>query len=465
MEQLNLSTAYTHLKDVSFKMVNLDIASAKQKFGSSLVMSNLGNPQAMGQKPLTFGREIMAACTLPSIIGTKSIHEASSKRASELLADMPGNSAGSYPPTQGVSVIRKHISDFIGRRDGFECEPTDIFTSNGATEAIQQLLRLLIQDEGHGIMLPCPQFPLYQAWVKYLGGYCADYQLKEESSWGLDAEELNRVYTEANTTGHPVRAMVIINPNNPTGSVLLRKDIETVVRFAHANGIVIVADEVYQENIYDPEHFPFVSVHQVARELAAKGECVGTQIISVHSASKGMLGECGYRGGYMHMYNIDKELVGAFDDILSMGCPNITGMIAMSAMVAPPCEGEDIYDLHTAEYTALLDSLKLKAGMVSEVFNSWERCSCVTPDGALYAFPHMDLPARVIAAAEEEGVSPDVLYVRDLLNEVGIVVLPGSVFGAKGGFLRMTILPKEEDLKNVLERWTVFHKSWMTKWM
>ncbi|GCA63041.1 hypothetical protein KIPB_007483 [Kipferlia bialata] len=463
---LTLESAYEHLKKVNFTMCNLDVAGAKKKHGDALLWCNLGNPQGVGQKPITYNREVMAAVTLPSLIESEAISKTARARAAEINDCLPGHSSGAYPPTAGASVIREQIAEFITARDGFKAESGDVFMANGATEAVQNLMRLLVKQDGDSIMVPCPHFPLYTGYLQYIGATYASYQLDETKAWDVQEAELHRVYNEAIEQGHPPRGIVVINPNNPTGSVLSKESLTVLCRFAHAHGLPLVADEVYQRNIFEPEQRPFIAVLKIAQELAAQGECEGLQVISLHSASKGLSAECGRRGGYMHFHNIDKKLVSAFDDILSMGCPNIEGMVAMSAIVNPPREGDDAYDKYQEECGSLLSALVRKAKMVAEAFNSWEGMSCVQPAGAMYAYPKIEVPPKAVAAAAAEGIEGDALYVNELLDTVGVVVLPGSVFGQMPNthHLRMTILPDEKELAVVLEKWAVFHKEFMAKY-
>lgn len=143
-------------------------------------------------------------------------------------------------------------------------------------------------------MIPIPQYPIYSALIALLGGRQVGYMLDEQSSWAVTRDELDRRLDEAKTTGLKVKALAIINPGNPTGQVLDRQTLETICKFCAANGIVLLADEVYQRNIYAPGK-EFLSAKKIACET--KG-CENLQLVSFHSTSKGLIGECGRRGGY-----------------------------------------------------------------------------------------------------------------------------------------------------------------------
>lgn len=128
------------------------------------------------------------------------------------------------------------------------------------------------------------------------------YFLDEDKSWGVDAAEIQGRIATAKGLGTRVRSIVVINPGNPTGQVLRRNDIEEIIRIAYEHRMVILADEVYQNNIYTD--VPFISFRKVLAEMGSPYSN-NVELISLHSTSKGLLGECGLRGGYMETVNID----------------------------------------------------------------------------------------------------------------------------------------------------------------
>lgn len=121
------------------------------------------------------------------------------------------------------------------------------------------------------------------------------YYLDEEKGWGVNPEEIVQRIKNAKDLGINLRGMVVINPGNPTGNVLKRHDIEEIIKICHDNEIVIIADEVYQSNIYK-EDIPFISFRKVLAEMGDPYKD-NVELISLHSVSKGLQGECGLRGG------------------------------------------------------------------------------------------------------------------------------------------------------------------------
>lgn len=149
------------------------------------------------------------------------------------------------------------------------------------------------------------------------------YFLDEEKSWGVDAAEIQGRIKTAKGLGVRVRAITVINPGNPTGQVLRRKDIEEIIHIAYEHRMVILADEVYQNNIYTD--VPFISFRKVLAEMGPPYSN-NVELISLHSTSKGLLGECGLRGGYMETVNMDSYVASMLYKLKSIElCSNTTG--------------------------------------------------------------------------------------------------------------------------------------------
>lgn len=182
--------------------------------------------------------------------------------------------------------------------------------TNGASEGVRHVFKLLIREKNDGIMVPIPQYPIYSALCTLERGTMVKYYLEEDKNWGVDPVDIERRIIAAKDEGTNLRAIVVINPGNPTGNVLRRADMEAVIRLAHEHSFMILADEVYQTNIYT-DKVPFISFRKV---LAEMGEPFSNsvELISLHSVSKGLYAECGLRGGYYEHHNLDpfaKEMI------------------------------------------------------------------------------------------------------------------------------------------------------------
>ena len=205
--------------------------------------------------------------------------------------------------------------------------------------------------------------------------------------------------------------------------MLGRKDLEVICRFCAENGIVLLADEVYQRNVYT-EDKKFISAKKVAVETPG---CENLELVSFHSTSKGTIGECGKRGGYLELYHIDPSVQAELYKLASSGlCSSIEGQIMTSLMVDPPKENEESYEKFMKEESEIYESLKRRAKILVDGLNSIDGISCERAEGALYAFPRIELPAKAIAEAASNHQTPDALYALSLLEEEGICVVPAS---------------------------------------
>lgn len=149
------------------------------------------------------------------------------------------------------------------------------------------MLNRKIDGKVPGIMVPIPQYPLYSATIAEFGMNQIGYYLNEETNWGLDIPELERSLKEAQKVCLP-RAIVVINPGNPTGQVLTRENIQDIVRFAHKNKLFVFADEVYQDNVYDKAS----TFHSFKKVLFEMGEPYKhMEVASFMSCSKGYMGK------------------------------------------------------------------------------------------------------------------------------------------------------------------------------
>eukprot|EP00270_Netrium_digitus_P002663 TRINITY_DN13023_c0_g1_i5.p1 TRINITY_DN13023_c0_g1~~TRINITY_DN13023_c0_g1_i5.p1 ORF type:complete len:574 (-),score=127.74 TRINITY_DN13023_c0_g1_i5:199-1920(-) len=430
-----------------------------------VVYCNIGNPQALGQKPITFFREVLALCDHPKLLETEAAPLLFSKeaiaRAEKLINSLPAKSTGAYTHSQGIQICREDVASAIERRDGHPSSPDDIFLTDGASPGVHLMMKVLIRGKGDGIMCPIPQYPLYSASLALEGGTLVPYYLDESSGWGLTIDELERQLQLAQTSGCTVRALVIINPGNPTGQILDAKNQEEVVKFCVENGLVLLADEVYQENVY-AEGQKFTSFKKVARDMGVTENDLG--LVSFQSVSKGYYGECGKRGGYLEVTGLLPEVREAMYKVASVNlCSNINGQILASLIMNPPVEGDSAYELYVREKDEILSSLAWRAKYVVGRLNELEGVTCNETAGAMYAFPRLHLSSHAEAAAVSLGIPADAFYARRLLDATGIVVVPGSGFGQVPGtwHIRLTILPQEEKIPGTMERLAVFHQRFM----
>eukprot|EP01027_Heterolobosea_sp_BB2_P022498 GEZU01033141.1.p1 GENE.GEZU01033141.1~~GEZU01033141.1.p1 ORF type:complete len:499 (-),score=198.56 GEZU01033141.1:69-1565(-) len=433
---------------------------------NDIVFCNIGNPQSLGQKPITFNRNVLSLVLSTHVLDHPDISKVfpadAIARAKLISKSVPGNT-GAYSHSKGLESVRRNIAQFIERRDGFPSDPEMIFITDGASPAVQMILRTIIRSNTDGIMIPIPQYPLYSASIELFGGSQVHYLLDESKGWGLDTAELKRSLSEANKNGINVRALCIINPGNPTGQVMEKANMEQIIQFCAENNLILLADEVYQENIYQNKK-PFHSFKKVLCESKYKND---VELVSFHSVSKGFLGECGRRGGYMELFNIDQQVVDELYKLASINlCPNVDGQLMVDLMVNPPKPGDASYEQYVSERDAIIQSLKRRAQTLVKKLNELEGVTCNEAEGAMYAFPMITLPPKAIAEAQKQGIQPDLFYAMKLLEATGVCVVPGSGFGQKQGtyHFRTTFLPPEDQINSVVERMGAFHAKFMKEY-
>lgn len=441
-------------------------AAELARAGREIIPCNIGNPQALGQRPLTYYRQILSLLEDPARIRRERTLRAGSGApdtdapdeytlgvAEDILRRFK-TGTGAYSESQGSLFIREAVAAFIDRRDGVsggqKADPARIFLTNGASEGVRNILELLITSPADGIMIPIPQYPLYSATIRRCGGTQVNYYLDEDKGWCLTREELERARAEAAKQGVRVRALVVINPGNPTGAIMDEDTQANVVDFAEAHGIAILADEVYQDNVYGGTFVSF------AKAVGSRN----VPLFSFHSVSKGFFGECGHRGGYMevrHPPAIEGASCTLQDVLIKQAsvslCSNTIGQILVGLAVQPPPPGTPPHARFMRERDGILSDLREKAELIKAAFPRMTGVRCFGRTGAMYLFPRLErLPAG----------TGDFDYCMALLEETGLCTVNGAGFGQKAGthHVRIAFLPPQQQLTAVLDRWIGFHNRY-----
>ena len=444
--------------------------------GKEIIFCNIGNPQALGQAPITYYRQVVSLLEEPSKIARErqlkelfeenpysKLHEndfvpEDVLALSEEILAKTGKGLGAYTESKGYRFVRQAVADFINRRDGFdaanglEADSEAIFLTDGASDGAKRVLNLVIAKETDGVMIPIPQYPLYSASIKAFGGTQVNYYPDEENDWALTRDALESAYNAATEQGIDVKIIVVINPGNPTGAILDEQSIHQVIAFAKTHGLAILADEVYQENVYGGEFISFAK---------ALGDEKDVPLFSLHSISKGFYGECGHRGGYLEVRNaplVAGTEMNFVDLLLKQAsvslCANTVGQIMTYLMVSPPDESNTARKEFLAEKETVLSNLHEKATMVRAAFEKMDGVEVFGKTGAMYLFPRFSkLPAG----------KTDFDYCMALLEETGLCTVNGSGFGQAQGthHLRIAFLPSKEQLEDVLPKWIAFHNRYV----
>lgn len=436
--------------------------------GKKIIYCNIGNPQALKQKPITYIRQILSLIENPSQLENLDVTRLYPPDIIELAKEihrMLPHGTGAYTQSAGIPFVRKAIAEFIRKRDGIPADANHILLTDGASKGVQAVITALMKSPADGFMIPIPQYPLYSATITLYGAKQIGYYLDENNSWQLNEQILTTSLEHAKSEGINPVAIVVINPGNPTGAVLSHENIVMIINFAKKHNLAVMADEVYQNNVY-AEGMAFYSFAKVMHQLGEKS----TPLFSFHSVSKGYMGECGHRGGYLELRNIPDDVMAEFIKLQSISlCANTVGQLTTYLVVTPPENGDDSYDLFIKERDGILKELKTKAEILGKGLSQIDGMTIDIPQGALYAFVKLDLPHTedVSRMSPAERLAYDTKrdsdYCMALLEETGICVVPGSGFGQLPGTLhfRTTFLPPKDEIEELVDKMKVFHEKYV----
>jgi alanine-synthesizing transaminase len=315
-----------------------------------------------------------------------------------------------YSPSSGI----KKALEAIGRdaeKKGIK-NIQDMFVTTGASEAIDICLTALV-NEGENVLTPTPGYPLYTAISSKLRMMENPYYLNEENGWQPDIEDIKSKINEK------TRAIVLINPNNPTGSNCSKETLEQIVDLALEHNLVIFSDEIYDKLLFDNKEL--VSIASLNQEVP---------VITFGGLSKNYMVP-GFRIGWGVVSGNParlKEYLEAINKILrsrlSANHPEQYG-------IPVALDGDQS---HLVE---AMEKLHRRRDITVEMLNAVDGISCVKPEGAFYAFPKLDIK------------NSDNHFVAELIKETGVVVVPGTGFGQVPGtnHFRVVFLPQEEILE------------------
>ncbi|MCI0473197.1 MAG: aminotransferase class I/II-fold pyridoxal phosphate-dependent enzyme [Ignavibacteria bacterium] len=444
-------------------------AQELEEQGKKIIYCNIGNPQALKQKPLTYIRQVLALIEYPDLISSPEalkLFPADLIARAKMILEKHPSGTGAYTNSAGITFVRQAVAEFISKRDGIPADKDRIILTDGASKGVQGVMTLILKEKNDGIMIPIPQYPLYSATLALYGAKQIGYFLDEGNHWQLNEKILTESIAKTKSEGINPVAIAVINPGNPTGAVLSEENIGMIIKFAKKHNLVILADEVYQENVY-LKGLKFYSFAKGMHDLNEKD----VTLFSFHSVSKGYYGECGHRGGYIETRNLTDDVYTEMIKLKSISlCANVDGQIVTYLVVSPPEEGDESYDLYIKEKNGILQDLKDKSEILGKGLNEIPGMKCDIPQGAMYAFVNFELPhpknvdLKKMTADERTvyDAKRDFNYCMQLLEETGICVVPGSGFGQMPGTLhfRTTFLPPKEDMKTLVEKIKVFHAKY-----
>jgi alanine-synthesizing transaminase len=327
-----------------------------------------------------------------------------------------------YAPSPGIKQALDAIRAEAERKGITSVQ--DVFVTSGVSETVDICLSALL-NPGDNLLTPCPDYPLYSAVLAKLGIELNTYALNEDDGWQPDLIDVHK------KIGPRTRGIVLINPNNPTGAVCSRRMLEAVAELARRNNLVIFADEIYDKLILDDDahislaavapDVPIVTFGGLSKNYLAPGWRIGWGVVSGEAAA------------------VKPYVEGIGRLLRSRLCANHPEQYAIKAALEGPQD-------HLKEVAG---KLRTRRDLTMKWCSATPRVSCVSPKGAFYAFPRLDIP---------EG---DDVFVKELLTQKHVLVVHGSGFGQKPGtkHFRIVFLPDEQTLSTAYAAIAEFMKA------
>uniref|UniRef100_A0A8C6V202 alanine transaminase n=1 Tax=Neogobius melanostomus TaxID=47308 RepID=A0A8C6V202_9GOBI len=370
--------------------------------------------------------QVLSACIYPELLKNQTFPVDVRQRAQTLLDACGERSVGSYTDSSGLNHVRQSVAEFITRRDGVPCSASNVFISSGSQRVMVKLIASGEGDVPTGVLTPVPCRHTLPMMLDFTGVTLEPYMLDKDRGWAVDMNELHRAVNTARGRCQP-KAIFISNPGNPTGHVQGRKSIQDVIRFAAAERLLLLVDEVYQEYVFE-DAAEFISYKKILFEMGPMYSDT-FEMASFHSISS--LGECGLRAGYMELVNIEPGVTHFVDTMLCTDISTpVTGQLAIDVMINPPKPGDSSYHTYTKEKEHVKDTLKWNCQKACEVLNNLPGVSCQPVMGGIYLYPCVTLPEETMKQAKVEA-GP--LYCEQLMQGQAVLIGPGCTRGLPAG--------------------------------
>lgn len=350
----------------------------------------------------------------------------------EIVHDMIRNMHGAagYTDSKGMFAPRKAVMHYTQSKNIEGVGIDDIYLGNGASELIVMAMQGLLNN-GDEVLVPAPDYPLWTAAVSLAGGNPVHYVCDEQAGWLPDIEDMRKRITP-NT-----RAIVVINPNNPTGALYHREVLLEIVELARQHGLIIYADEIYDKTLYDgAEH---VSIASLADDVL---------FLTLNGLSKNYR-SCGYRAGWMVVSGDKRHARGYIEGLNMLAsmrlCANAPGQFAIQTALGGY---QSIADL-VGPGGRLLKQRDLAHKLLTDI----PGVSCVKPKAALYMFPRLDPKMYPIADDQQ--------FICELLSEEKVLLVQGTGFNwIAPDHFRLVFLPNSDDLTDACGRIARFLDSY-----
>lgn len=373
----------------------VDEAARMEEAGMKILKLNIGNPAPFG-------------FTAPE----------------EVIFDMRDNIVNSqgYSDSHGIFAARKAIMQYAQLKHIPNVTMRDIYTGNGASELIQLSMNALLND-GDEILIPSPDYPLWTACANLAGGKAVHYICDEESEWYPDLKDMESKITDR------TKALVIINPNNPTGALYPRELLEQIVEIARRHELIIFSDEIYDRLVMDGEEH--VSIASLAPDLFC---------VTFSGLSKSHM-ICGFRVGWMILSGNKKVAKGYIEGLNMLSNMRLCSNVPGQSVIQTALGGYQSVN----EYIVPGGRIYEQREIIYKLLNDIPGLSAVKPKAAFYIFPKIDV--------KRFNITNDTQFALDFLREKRVLFVPGSGFnwGTPDHF-RIVYLPRETVLRESMDK-------------
>jgi alanine-synthesizing transaminase len=350
----------------------------------------------------------------------------------EILLDVIHNLPESqgYCDSQGLYPARKAIMQYSQQQGVNNVEIEDVFIGNGVSELVVMALQGLIND-GDEVLVPAPDYPLWTAAVHLSGGTAVHYRCDEQADWNPDLDDIKAKLSPQ------TKAIVVVNPNNPTGAVYDRALLEDLVEVARSQDLVIFADEIYDKILYDQAtHVPLATL---ADDLL---------MVTMNGLSKAYR-VAGFRSGWMVISGAKHRARGYLEGLNILASMRLCANVPAQHAIQTALGGYQ----SIVEYLGPGGRLFEQRNLAWDMLNAMDGVSCTKPKGALYLFPKLDV--------KKFNIKDDQQFALDLLRQERILVVQGTGFNwFEPDHFRIVFLPHEEELQFALERMDHFLASY-----
>ena len=394
MAQLKKSSK---LNNVCYDIRGPVLAHAKkmEEEGHRIIKLNIGNPAAFG-------------------------FEAPEEIVQDVIRNM-GKASG-YTDSKGLFEPRKSIMHYTQEKNIPNVDVDDVIIGNGVSELIVMAMQALLDNDDE-VLIPMPDYPLWTAAVTLAGGKPRHYLCDEAASWYPDLKDIESKITSK------TKAIVVINPNNPTGALYPKDILEGIIQIARKHKLVVFADEIYDKVVYDKKKH--ISIASLANDIL---------FVTFNGLSKNYRA-CGYRAGWLVVSGNKKECTDYIEGLNMLAsmrlCANVPGQLAIQTALG----GYQSIDDLVAPTGRLFKQRELAYDMLVSI----PGVTCVKPEAAMYLFPKLDPKMYPIKDDQE--------FILKLLIDKKVLLVQGTGFNWKDpDHIRIVFLPNEDDLKESIKR-------------